>query len=310
AMQKIQEVLEIDAQQVDALHMKSEVEKRRSEKQVDQWYRLVHQHIGNQLFSQARLGLEENLRLRPGDTQAQALMVQVDQQEKEAANLRKEKEQLYESAVQCYHQGEISTALEKLERVLALSRQSLGMENGDREAQYQTLYNQIRSEREAFRNAYADARRYIEEKIFETALALCAAFHNRKPADPLFKALKLEAEERERQELSAALAEVGRRVESEADLDRQISILEDAARRYPKENHFQDNLKLIRERRDLINSIVNKAKQYEQRSQFVEALGQWDVLRNIYSRYPGLDVEVERLTQRREGQAREEARSR
>jgi serine/threonine-protein kinase len=310
ALQKIQEILEIDPRQADALQMKAEVEQRRSEKQVDQWYRLVHQHIGNQLFSQARLGLEEILRLRPHDQQAQVLLTQIDRQEKDAVNLRKEKEQLYESAVQCYHQGEISTALEKLERVLALSRQSLGMENGDREAQYQTLYNQIRSEREAFRNAYADARRYIEDKSFEKALALCAEFLNRKPADPLFKALKLEAEERERQELSAALAEVGRRVESEADLDRQISILEDAARRYPKETHFQESLKLIRERRELINSIVNKARQYEERSQFTEALGQWDVLRNIYRRYPGLDVETERLTRKREGQARDEARSR
>ena len=310
AMQKIQEVLEIDGQQVDALHMKSEVEKRRSEKQIDQWYRLVHQHIGNQLFSQARLGLEEILRLRPGDTQAQALLVQVDQQEKEAATLRKEKDQLYESAVQCYHQGEISTALEKLERVLALSRQSHGMENVDREAQYQGLYNQIRSEREIFRNAYADARRYLEDKNFDKALTLCAEFLNKSPSDPLFKALKLETEERERQELSAAVAEVGRRVEAEADLDRQISILEEAARRYPKETHFQENLKLIRERHELVNSIVIKATQYEQRSQFAEALGQWDVVRNIYRRYPGLDVEVERLTRRREAQVREEAKSR
>src|SRR5215471_18920051 len=310
AYQKIQEILEIDPHQADALHVKSEVEKRRSEKQVGQWYQLVHQHIGNQLFSQARQCLEEILRLRPSDQQARALLAQVDLQEKEAISIRKEQEQLYEAAVQCYHQGEISTALEKLERVLALSRQSPGLSGGDTQAQYQSLYNQIRSEREMFQNAYAEARRHIEDKNFDKALSLCAEFLGKNPSDPLFKALKLEAEERERQELSAALAEVGRRVEAEADLDRQIRILEDATRRYPKEPHFQENLKLIRERRDLINSIVNKAKQYEQRSQFAEALGQWDVLRNIYNRYPGLDVEVERLGRRREGQVREEARSR
>ena len=310
ALQKIQEILEIDPQQADALHMKSEVEGRRSEKQVDQWYQLVHQHIGNQLFSQARHGLEEILRLRPSDVQAHALLAQVDQQEKEGVKVRKEKEQLYESAVQSYQHGEISTALDRLERVLALSRQTPATENADRDAQYQSLYNQIRSEREAFRNGYAEARRHLEGKNFDKALALCAEFLNKNPADPLFLALKLEAEERERQELSAAVAEVGRRVEAEADLDRQISILKEAAQRYPKEIHFQENLKLIRERRDLVNSIVNKAKQYEQRSQFSEALGQWDILRNIYRKYPGLDVEVERLTRRRDEQVREEAKSR
>jgi len=310
AMQKIQEILEIDPQQVDALHMKSEVDKRRSEKQVDQWYQLVHQHIGNQLFSQARQGLEEILRLRPSDVQAHALLAQVDQQEKESIHSRKEKEQLYESALQCYHQGEISTALDKLERVLALSRQSSGTENAEKEAQYQSLYKQIRSEREAFRNAYAEARRHLEEKSFDKVLAFCAEFLKKNPSDPLFQALKLEAEERERQELSAAVAEVGRRVEAEADLDRQISILKEATQRYPKEPHFQDNLKLIRERRDLVNSIVNKARQYEQRNQFGEAIGQWDILRNIYRKYPGLDVEVERLTRRRDEQTREETKSR
>ncbi len=310
AMQKIQEILEIDPQHVDALHMKAEVEKRRSEKQVDQWYRLVHQHIGNQLFSQARQGLEEILRLRPSDVQAHALLAQVDQQEKESINSRKEKEQLYESALHCYHQGEISTALDKLERVLALSRQSPGAENAEKEAQYQSLYKQIRSEREAFRNAYAEARRHLEENNFDRVLAFCAEFLKKNPSDPLFQALKLEAEERERQELSAAVVDVGRRVEAEADLDRQISILKEATQRYPKEPHFQDNLKLIRERRDLVNSIVNKAIQYEQRSQFSEALGQWDILRNIYRRYPGLDVEIERLARRRDEQSREETKAR
>lgn len=310
ALQKIQEILEIAPQQMDALQMKAEIEKRRSEKQVDQWYRLVHQHIGNQLFSQARQGLEEILRLRPTDVQAHTLLAQVDQQEKSSINLRKEREQLYESALDCYRQGEISTALDKLERVLSLSRQSPGTENAEKEAQYQGLYKQIRSEREVFRNAYAEARHYLEEKNFNGVLALCAEMLKKNPSDPLFQALKLEAEERERQELSAAVAEVGRRVEAEADLDRQISILKEATQRYPKDQHFQDNLKLIRERRDLVNSIVNKAKQYEQRSQFAEALGQWDILRNIYRKYPGLDVEVERLTRRRDEQARAETKSR
>ncbi|HEX8799203.1 MAG TPA: hypothetical protein VF772_11345, partial [Terriglobales bacterium] len=130
------------------------------------------------------------------------------------------------------------------------------------------------------------------------------------PADPLFQALKLEAEERERRELSAAVAEVSRRLEAEADLDRQISILNEAAQRYPQEAHLQDNLKLVRERRDLVNSMVNKAKQYEQRGHFAEALGQWDILGNIYRKYPGLDGEVERLRRRRDEQAREEKKSR
>ena len=109
----------------------------------------------------------EILRLRPSDVEAHALLARVNQHEKEGIAVRKEREQLYGSALYCYHQGEIRTALDKLERVLSLSRQSFGAEDGDKEAQYQSLYQQIRSEREDFRNAYAEPRHRLEENNFK-----------------------------------------------------------------------------------------------------------------------------------------------
>jgi eukaryotic-like serine/threonine-protein kinase len=310
ALQKVQEVLEIDPTYADALHLKAEIEQQRNEKQIDNWYRLVHQHIDNQIFSQARLGLEEILRIRPADPRARGMLEQVDRQEKESIKIREEKEQLYQSALKCYQCGEISTALDKLERLLSLARQTSKTPNPEKEAQYQNLYNQIRSERETFRNAYTEARRYLEDKSFARALALCAEFLKKNPADPMFQALKLEVEERERQARSAAVADVNHRVELEADLDRKISILKEAADSYPGEPHFNEALKLIRGRRDLVNSIVNRSKQYEQNNQFNEALSQWDILRNIYPQYPGLDAEAQRLRLKREEQLREEAKSR
>lgn len=310
ALQKVQEVLEIVPQHVGALHLKSEIERHRNEKQLDSWYRIVHQHLDNRLFTQARQALEEVLRIQPSDAKAQSLLARIDREEKEAIRLREEKEQLYQAALRCYQGGEVSTALDKLERLLSLSRGAAGTDIQEREAQYQSLYNQIRSEREAFRNAYAEARRHVENGNFERALALCTEFLRRNPLEPMFQALKLEAEESERQERSAAVAAVRVRLEAEADLDRQISILKEAAERYPSEPHFQESLKLVRDRRDLVNSILNRARNYEQRDQFNEALGQWDILRNIYPKYPGLDVEAERLARKRDEQAREETKAR
>jgi len=310
ALQKVQEVLEIDAQNADALHLKAQIERQRNEKQIDNWYRLVQQHIDNQMFGQARLGLEEILRISPVDSKAHSLLDHVDRQEKEANKIREEKEQLYQAALKCYQCGEVSTALDKLERLLAISRQSTRTPNPEKDAQYQSLYNQIRSEREAFRNGYAEARRCLEDKNFSKAMALCAEFLGKNPSDPMFLALKLEVDERERQERSAAVADVDRRVEIEADLDRKINILKEAVESYPNEPHFKEALRLVRGRRDLLDSIVNRAKQYEQNGQFNEALGQWDILRNIYPQYPGLDAEVQRLRLKREGQLHEESKSR
>src|SRR5581483_4684007 len=130
------------------------------------------------------------------------------------------------------------------------------------------------------------------------------------PGDPMFQALKLEAEEQERQEQSAFIAEIARRVEAEPDLDRRVNILKEAVDRYPNEPHFQQSLRLIRERRDLVNSILAKLRQYEERRQFNDALGQLDILRNIFPQYPGLDFEMERLMRRRDVEAREEAKGR
>jgi serine/threonine protein kinase len=310
ALQKVQEVLEIDPQNVDAFHLKALIERQRNEKQIDNWYRLVQQHLENQLFSQARMGLEEILRINPAEAKAHSLLDQVDRQEKEANKVREEKEQLYQAALKCYQCGEVSTALDKLERLLALSRQSTRTPSPEKEAQYQSLYNQIRSEREAFRNGYAESRRYLEDKDFARALSLCSEFLGKNPSDPLFQALKLEVEERERQERSAAVADVDRRVDLETDLDRKINILKEAVESYPNEPHFKEALKLVRGRRDLLDSIVNRAQQYEEHSQLNEALGQWDILRNIYPQYPGLEAEAQRLRLKQQAQLRAESKSR
>jgi serine/threonine protein kinase len=310
ALQKIQEVLGIDPDNADALGLRKQIEKQRGERQTQNWFRLVEQHLHNHSFDQARQALEEIVKLNAKDNRAREMLVEVDRQEQEIHRLRREKEQLYQSAVNCYQQGEVSSALSKLERVLELHRQSPDSAIPDRDAQYQSLYNQIRTEREAARSSYAEGRRHLADRNFAKALDLCAEFLKKSPGDPMFQALKLEAEEQQRQEQSSFIADVARRVEAEADLDRRVNILKEAAERYPDEPHFQQSLRLVRERRDLVNSIVGKARQYEERGQFSEALSQFDILRNIYAQYPGIEFEAERLKRRRDEQVREEAKGR
>ena len=310
ALQKIQEVLTIDPDNPDAVSLRSAIEKQRSHRQTENWFRLVDQHIHNSSFVQARQGLEEILKLNPNDSKARELLVDVDRREKEVERTRKEKEQLYQSAMSSYQHGEVSSALTKLERILELTRRSPDSTIPDRDAQYQSFYNQIRTERDAARNAYAEGQRYLVDRNFSKTLEICSEFLKKAPGDPMFQALKLEAEEQRRQDQSAFIAEVSRRADSERDLDRRVNILKEAVERYPDEPHLQQSLRLVRERRDLVNSIVERARQYEERGQFNEALSQFDILRNIYSQYPGIEFETERLKRRREGQIREESKGR
>ena len=66
----------------------------------------------------------------------------------------------------------------------------------------------------------------------------------------------------------------------------------------------------MQDKRDLVNSIVARAHLHEEQAAFGDALNDWEILRTIYSQYPGLKFEVERLQKRRDQQSRIEARTR
>jgi eukaryotic-like serine/threonine-protein kinase len=310
ALEKLIEVLEIDPENADALSMRSSIEKQRNERQIESWMALARRHLERHDFSEAKQALTEALKIRPADTNARELLQQAEHREQDAVRTRAEIDQLYGSAVNAYHSGEISTALGKLERLLEIGRQVPDAAVPDRDALYQSLYKEVRSEHDSIHNAYEDARRQLAEKNHARALEICDEYLNRYPSDPVFQALKLEAAELRRQDLSEFIFDVGRRVDAEPDLDRKVNILKEACERYPSEQQFQQALKLTRERRDLVLSIVAKARHYEEKNLFTEALGQWDTLRKIYPRYPGIDVEVDQLMKRRDRQAKEESKAR
>ncbi|MGI8741991.1 MAG: protein kinase domain-containing protein [Bryobacteraceae bacterium] len=310
ALQKIQEVLQIDPDNPEALRMRQEIESQRSERQIDNWLRLAKEHLERGAFSEARQGLQEALKLKSDNSKVNQLLAELTRQEQESSEARSQKEKLYNSAKEAFQNGEISTALTKLERILALNRKTPDRTSPERDALYQTLYNQVRSEHDAIQIAYQEARRHLAEKDFAKALAICEEYQKKYPNQALFQALKLEVGEQERQEWSSYTADVARRLDAEPDLDRKLSIIKDAANRYPNEPQFQQTLKLIRERRDLVLSIVAKARQYEERGQFAEAINQWDILRSINPQYPALPFEIEQLQRRREQQSQEEAKSR
>jgi serine/threonine-protein kinase len=310
ALEKLQEILEIDPENADAHAMRGSIEKQRNERQIESWISLARRHLDRHDFTEARQSLNEVFKIRQSDPSARELLNETDRREKDASRIQVEKEQLYGSALKAYNNGEISTALSKLEHLLDLGRQTPDASVPDRDSVYQGFYNQIRSERDSIHNAYEEARRNLSEKNFTRALEICDEFVAKYPGDAIFQALKLEAVEQGRQELSSYIAEIGKRVGSEPDLDRKVNIFKEACEKYPNELQFQQSLKLTRERRDLVQSIVAKARHYEEKNLFTEAVGQWDILRNIYPKYPGIEVEVAQLMKRREQQSKEESKAR
>jgi serine/threonine protein kinase len=310
ALQKIQEVLQLDANNTAALSLRNTIENRRSEQKIDEWFRLARQHLDNHAFGHARSAMQNILQIAPKDTRAQQMMAEVDRREHEYLRIRAEKAQLYQSAVDAWQGGDVSVALTKLERLVELDRKAPDTSTPERGVSMQSFYNQVRSEHDALRSAYEEARKNLVDRNFMMALAICDQYLTKYPGHALFQALKFDVDERQRQEWSARIAEIDRSVEAEPDLERRVNILKEALDLHPGEAHFERTLRLMRDKRDLVQSIVNKARNFEAGSQFHDALGQWEILQSVYHQYPGLEFEIERVKRRRDQQARTEAKSR
>jgi len=309
ALRKIQEALDLDSNDATALSLKSLVERERREKKISEWVTLAQQHLENQAFRQAREALDNVLQLKPNDTDALGLAAEVGRREKEVAQVREQKGKLYQAAMQAWEKGDVTAALTKLEVLIAMDRDQPEAETG-RSGSYQGFYNKVHSEHNLLKNSLEEAHRSLAADNFEAALAICGQYLAKYPNHVLFQSLKFDVEERRRQALSRIIAETDRRVEEDPDLDRRLAILEEVMRLHPAEPHFERAIQLVRDKRDLVNSIVTKARFFEERGQFVEALDQWQILKSIHEKQPGLAFEIARIIQRRDQQALQNSKAR
>ena len=308
SLQKIQEVLQLDPGNAQALGLKASIENKLTSTKIEEWVRLARQHVDNQAWSHAREALRNVLQLKADEPRAVQLLADVDRMEQEFMRLRKEKEELYHSALEAWNSGEVTTALSKMEKVVELDHKAPETNAPDRAASYQTFYNKVRGQHESIKNSYAEAKKLLDDRNFGPALAIADEWLVKYPGHALFQSLKFDIEEQQRQAFSARIAEIDRQVETEPDLDRRVSIIEQAVADFPGEPHFERQLRPIREKRDLVNSIAAKARYHEERGQLAEALAQWEILGTIYGQYPGLGFEVERVTKKKQQQALSEAK--
>lgn len=310
ALQKLQEALQIEPDNATALALKSKIESRRSERQIENWYRLARQHIDNHAYAHAREALQNVLQLLPKEARALQLLADVDRQEQDYKKVRQEKEQIHRAAMEAWEKGDVSGALAKLGLVLELDRKAPDSVNRESGARYQSFYNEVRSEHDAMNTAYAEARKLLADHNFSKALSVCQTYLTKYPGNALFQSLRYDIEEQQRQDLSALIAQVDRQVEAEPDLGKRVSLLREALDQHPGESHFERALRLAQDKRDLVNSIVARAHLHEELGAFSDALNDWEILRTIYPQYPGLKFEIDRLQKRRDQQSRIESKTR
>lgn len=308
ALEKVRNALAVDPDNIDALALKRQIEQQHSTAGIEKWYQIARQHLDNKHFVKAREAAEEILKLDPAHKRAKDLKDEIRRGEQEQRKIRQEIHQLYESALRAYANGEISTAIGKLGRVIELGKHASS--NSQSDSQYVSMYNQLVQERDELQASYAEGRKALESRNFTRANEICKQALDRRPRDPLFQALKIAVDQGERQARSAAIAEIHSRIEAEPDLEKKLQLAKQAVTRFPDEPTFGERLKSLKEERELVNGLVARARHYESQGQFAEARNQWDVLRTIHPLYPGLDYELDRLSRCQQeslqGQARTE----
>ncbi|MEZ5356201.1 MAG: protein kinase [Bryobacteraceae bacterium] len=310
ALQKVQELLQVDQHNTDALALKAEIESKRSTEQVSKWLKLAQQHLTQHAYSHARQAVENVLEIKPDDTSAKKLLSEISHKEQDYLRWRKQKEERYQAAVKAWERGDVSMALADMERVIDLEGKAPETASPERAALYQQFFNKVRSDHDELTTAYENARRLFAERNLPEVISICDEHLRKYPSHALFQALKVDAEEQQRHDISAYIARIDREVEEEPDLDRRIAILREALVARPNEPHFERALQLTSAKRELVQSIVDRARAFEEKSQFQEANGQWEMLRTIYPIYPGLDIEIERVVKRQHAKSRDEAKAR
>jgi serine/threonine protein kinase len=309
ALSKLQEVLNLDPTNVVALSLKSKIDDRRSDRQIEKWVQLAQQHISNHAYGHAREAVQNALVLRPRDSRAARLLKTIEVEEQEYMRVRQEKTEVYQAAVNLWKNGEVSHALSRMQHVLDLDRRAPDATSPDAAGTYQSFYDKIREEHEAINSGYAEARRLLGDRKFAAALQICERFLTEYPGNALFQLLKIDVEDQQRQQLSAYIADFDDRLEDEPDLDARLDLVREAVAQHPDDEHFRRLAAVLEDKRNLVNSLVERARVHEAEGQIAEALADLETLRAIHGSYPGLAFEKTRLQKRLDQQTSDAARA-
>ena len=228
ALQKIYEILQLDPANTEALSLQSSVENKRTEHDMEEWFRLAAQHLERFDFSHAREALQRVLQLRPQEGRAMQMLFEVEhlEQEHDARAPRKGA---------TLPGGAGSRSARRHQRSIEQAGAGAGSGSpGARCGRARARHELSESVQQSSLRAREHAARLCggETSTGRRRLPGCSrdlrGSAGEVPGNALFQALKIDVEERHRQALSARIAETDRKVAAEPDLDRRIAIVEDA----------------------------------------------------------------------------------
>jgi len=109
-----------------------------------------------------------------------------------------------------------------------------------------------------------------------------------------------QAHERALKEQEARVSDVVRRADAETSLDVRAQILKEAINQYPNDARLEPRLNQLRDLSQRISEMAQAATAREEAGDYEVALAKWEALRKAYRHYPGIDLHIDRLKERRD----------
>lgn len=291
ALEKVEEALRLDPDHAAAHALRTEIETKRDERLIEQWFQFAERSRERREYDRAQESVARILRLRPENARAQRLLSELKLDEADYRNQCEERDRFYRGGMNAWREGDLTIARNRLERAKQMDPDAESTEIAEN---FRKLNEEISRLGEA-RSEIADL---LSRGEAAEALVACDAWLQKYPRQPLLQALRLSALETKRQQIATYAAEVDARAAADKDLERRVELFEEAAARYPDEQHFQEALRSARERRDLVVQLRRKAAQFEKSNEWAEALEQWNLIGEIHPEYAQLPENKLRLQKR------------
>jgi serine/threonine-protein kinase len=308
ANEKIASVLTADPSNIDALTLEKEIRKKLEAQNIASLKRLARQHLDNRNFDRARESLDRVLKVNETDSEALQMLNEVDRQDVEFQRLIGKQQNLYQSARRAWQQGEVTSALNKIEWVLGLDN-DLRSPDSDQRAAYEKFYQEVKARADSLRTARVEIQRSIDRRDFTKAREVCDGILAEDPNNAAFQALRVDIEDRQQRALLETIADVDAKLAREPRIDERLKILEDAVAQFPGEPHFEGHLQAARRKQDTVNRLVEKARVLEDQRRFEESVNLWEIVETTYPAFPGLTFELERVRELRDAKRRDERRA-
>ena len=298
ALRKIQDALQFNADDTEALVLKAEIERKRDEKKTARYLQQGRRHLAIREFTQARQIVQKALALNPTDTTARDLAANIDDEERQLVQARDEKARLRAAAMEAWRKGELAAAVGGLERLIALEEKQPGTDPGTAAAD-RKFHQQIRAEHEEIESGLDQALAHLEADKFDEALGLCRQYLQKYPDQPRFQDLRVRIEERKRERHGERVQEYRQRALAEPNLEVRLMLIDQARREFPADPSLERLAQSERERHDLVEALSSRAQQHEERGELQQAIEQWEEVRAHHPQHADVNRHVERLNERR-----------